>query len=514
MRKILSLLTLMVSLFAMGCNNEPTPTPEAATFTLEDVNVTSKSIEATIIPSDIEALYFATIAEANEIANMDDTAIIEKYATGDNYKLNKGAHIVGNNNLKAATDYVIIAFYNDGEKVFREAVSTTIPDADGEFFVQLGVNDITSKSATITAKVNNSEVNYFCRVIANMELAYTDGTDIDLMKYCMENPYRNEYFRKGDVTFTYDAAPKMDYTVVAFNLDTFNDVVGGFAEAVVFKAPFSTPDTEPVDPDTLFKRSNLNIDYSGFSLDVTPTLGEDAFWSYYVFEKSSYDQALKRNYNQVVMESYYGLQGLLAEYNYSIQDLVLAGEAEYLDFNGFLHEFMGKTGTQTITNYEALKPNTEYVIALFYMNPEVVDPTVIHDYNYVPVTFRTLSSSNYAWLDVSNAIVEKSESYGYDVNFVVKTDNNAADIKVGAQMWDSFEFEKYWNPEDWSSIEAYFTFRKSISADALANAKTSEGAVIAFPGLDAGDYVFFFEALTESNNATQYAVRVTPDMFK
>ena len=516
MRKIISLLTLMVSLFAMGCNNEPTPAPapEDATIEFSNVTATTNSIEATITPSKADAFYFATITEPATIADLDDAAIIEKYVTGDDYKLRKGTQILGKSNLKPATEYVIVAFYNDAEEVFTKTVSTTAPEQGGEFFVEINVSDITSKSCVVTANVNDDTVNYFCRVVTDMELKYTDGTDLDIMKYCMENPYRSEYFRKGNVNFTYDAAPKMDYTVVAFNLDTFNDVVGGFADAVLFKYEFSTPDTEPVDPDTLFQRSNLQVDYAGFSLDVTPALGEDAFWSYYVFTKESYDQAISRNYNQVVMESYYGLQGLCASYNYAIQDLVEEGKAEFLDFNSFLHEFMGQRGSTTITNYEKLKTNTEYVIVLFYMNPDVIDPTVVHDYNFVPITIRTLSDSNYAWLDVSNAIVEKSDSYGYDISFIVKTDDKAADIKIGAQMWTGYDFEKYWDPNDWTSIQAFFTYRKSISAESLAAAKTEEGAVISFPGLDAGDYVFFFEALTENNNATQYALRVTPDMFQ
>ena len=36
---------------------------------------------------------------------------------------------------------------------------------------------------------------------------------------------------------------------------------------------------------------------------------------------------------------------------------------------------------------------------------------------------------------------------------------------------------------------------------------------ISFTGFDKEDYVFFFEALNAENTATQFAVRVTPDMF-
>jgi hypothetical protein len=48
----------------------------------------------------------------------------------------------------------------------------------------------------------------------------------------------------------------------------------------------------------------------------------------------------------------------------------------------------------------------------------------------------------------------------------------------------------------------------------LAAAKTEEGATISFAGVDKDDYVFFFEVLNEKNAPTQYAIRVTPEMFE
>jgi hypothetical protein len=56
-------------------------------------------------------------------------------------------------------------------------------------------------------------------------------------------------------------------------------------------------------------------------------------------------------------------------------------------------------------------------------------------------------------------------------------------------------------------------FRKSVSAETLEAAKSSDGATVSFPGVDKDDYVFFFEVLNEENTPTQYAVRVTPEVF-
>ncbi|MBQ2036635.1 MAG: hypothetical protein II216_01830, partial [Alistipes sp.] len=88
------------------------------------------------------------------------------------------------------------------------------------------------------------------------------------------------------------------------------------------------------------------------------------------------------------------------------------------------------------------------------------------------------------------------------------------DLLVGAQLWNNYDFAKYWDPNDWSQIQAFFMFRKSVSADTLEIAKSDEGATISFTGFDKDDYVFFFEALNKENTATQFAIRVTPEMFE
>lgn len=515
MRKLLSMMTLLVSLFAIGCNDEPTPQPnDGLSFEFSNISSTSQSVEVTITPSDMESYYFADIVASSVIADMDDAAIINKYVTGDNYKLRQGTQVLGKNHLTPDTEFTIVVFGNGEDKVFRQTVRTaTAGDNPDVFHVNINVSNITARTATVTATPNNDDVNYFCRIITKMELASTDGTELDIMKYCMENQYRTEYFRKGQVTFDYVASPKMDYLVVAFNLDTYNDMVAGYEDAVLFRYDFSTPDAAPVDPSTMFLIENLVPDYTGFGADVTPVRGEDKLWSYYVFEKWSYEQAIARNYNQVVREAYYGLQGLVVEYNYANSAKIDAGEMERLTFNDFISDFMGMVGSMHINCYETLKPGKDYVLVMFYMDPEVVDPTVVYDYDFVAVEFRTLTSTEYAYLDVSEPIIANSSTgYGYDLQFIVKTDEKAVDLKVGADLWTNRDYERYWDPNDWTQIQAFFLMRQSIGADSLVLAQ-NEGAVIQFSGIDKADYVFFFEAITAQNLATQYAVRVEPNKF-
>ena len=122
------------------------------------------------------------------------------------------------------------------------------------------------------------------------------------------------------------------------------------------------------------------------------------------------------------------------------------------------------------------------------------------------------SAEGYATLEVTGPFIEAADNK-YNIHFNVKTNDTAADIKVGTQLWANYDFAKYWDENDWSQIQGFF-FRTSVSADSLAAAKTEEGAAINFLGVDKNDYVFFFEALTEQNTPTQYAIRVTSEKFE
>lgn len=186
-----------------------------------------------------------------------------------------------------------------------------------------------------------------------------------------------------------------------------------------------------------------------------------------------------------------------------------------MSFNELIQDGkLGQTGSRRISSYEPLKNDTEYVVVLFYIDPTTTDPTVVTDYNYVAVEFKTQAptAGAAATLEVSEAIIEK-DGFKYNVHFLVKTNENATDLLVGAQLWNNYDFERYWDPSDWSQIQAFFLFRKSVEAETLEAAKSADGATISFTGVDKEDYVFFFEALNAENTPTQFAVRVEPDMF-
>ena len=509
MRKLFSVLSVaLVALFAVGCEtNSPEGGNTSMAFQFQNAKTTTNSVEVEVVPADASTLYFAAIVEAIEISDLNDGQIIAKFTDAQDISFAKGKKTLKASDLTPDTEYVAVAFGITDTKIARHSLKTLPvqdPISGEEFEVEIEVSNIKATSAVATAKPNSSANRYYFRVITKMELDAFGiyNNDYQIFEYIIENPSSGEYITQGETTLNCRLNAEMEYLAVAFNFENWEAVHNQEEEIKLFRYAFTTPEAPAVDPDSLFVWDNLETTHTGFSVDVYPAQGEESFWGYYIWTKASYDQTLATESKaNIVMRSYFGLNNIGVEQGY--------------DFGTFIQQYLGQTGSSTVINYEPLKNNTDYVLVLFYMDPEVSDPTDVYDYNYVAIDIRTKapSSEAAASLQVAEPVIVKN-GFKYDVQFLVKTDDKAVDLLVGAQLYANYDFAQYWDPNDWSQIQAFFLFRKSVGAETLAAAKTSEGANVAFTGVDKDDYVFFFEVLNAENTATQYAVRVTPSMFE
>ena len=508
MRKLFSILSVtLVALFAVGCdiigNNEE---PASVAFDFQNAKTTTNSVEVEVVPADNSTLYFAAIIEALEIKDLTDGDIITKFTDAEDVSFTKGKKTLKATNLKPDTEYTAVAFSVTGLKVARYSLKTLPvqdPVSGDEFEVEIEVSNIKATSAVATAKPNTTANRYYFRVITKMELDAFGiyNNDYQIFEYIIENPSSGEYITQGETTINCRLNAEMEYLAVAFNFENWEAVHNQEEDIKLFRYAFKTPEAPAVDPSSLFVWENLEVSHTGFSVDVYPAQGEESFWGYYIWTKASYDQTLaSESKANIVMRSYFGLNNIGVEQGY--------------DFGTFIKNYLGQTGSSTVINYEPLKNNTDYVLVLFYMDPEVSDPTDVFDYNYVAIDIRTKapSADAAASLQVAEPVIVKN-GFKYDVQFLVKTDDKAVDLLVGAQLYANYDFAQYWDENDWSQIQAFFLFRKSVGAETLAAAKTETGANVSFTGVDKDDYVFFFEVLNAENTATQYAVRVTPSMF-
>ena len=362
-------------------------------------------------------------------------------------------------------------------------------DFSVSFDIEYGDNNL----AFVTA-IPNFNSNYYFNIIGKDILEYygvygNDDETMQLLAMGMDVINSSNWTRVKVLT------PGHEYVAVAFNVDAYNGV---------FQEVFSIPEVEPVDPSTLFTYDNLETTTTGFSMDVTSMSDNNNVWGYYVWEKRRFDETIANDpKGAIVSRSYAQLGNLMVDYGYS-----------YDEFFTFMEDFMGGYHSRNISWFEPLENNTEYVVVMFYMNPDVFNPLYVHDYNYVAVPFKTNApeSDSTPMLDIAiSNFSYNGESYS--LSFNIKTDYSAMDLLIGVQLWESFDFEKYWDPNDWSQIKGFFIIRESIEAYKLAAAKSDEGAIISYNNLNRQELVFFFEAKNYDNASTYYAIHITDDMF-
>lgn len=508
MKKFLSIFSIaLVALFAMGCENNNNEKTGGKSFSFGEATIDASSIEVVVTPSDDATLYCADIVATAELDGKDDATIIREWLTDGKHTARSGMQVIGKSGLKSETSYTLVAFYiTETNKATRKVFTTdkAIAALPGdEFNVTIEVTDITATSAVATATPNGIN-QYFFRIITKMELTAMGvyNNDFEVFKYIVENPNNNNYIVTGPTTLTPMLSPEMEYLAVAFNVENYEAVLNKQEDVKLFRYAFTTPKLE-YDEGVLFTYNNIQSSPFGFSIDVIPSRGEESLWTYYVWTKKSYDETLaKESSNAIVMRSYWAL------YN-------LAGEAFIWDFGQFIRDYMGQTGSSRIGQYQPLESNSDYVVVLFYVDPNVgTDPTEVYDYKYVAVDVHTTDTTlEPAQMTVSEPVIVKN-GMKYDIQFNVKVSEDAQSLKVGAQLWANYEFDKYWNPNDWTSIQAFFKYgSKYLSEESLAEAKSEQGTTFALEGADKDDYVVFFEALNPEYTKTQFGVRITADMF-
>lgn len=508
MKKFLSIFSIaLIALFAYGCGpEEPAGGKSSLTFQITESAIDSSSIEVMITPSDATVNYIADIVASAELEGKSDATIIDEWVSSGEHKTRKGVSFLNKGGLMDKTAYTVVVFaITETEKVTRKEFTTT--EAVGalpadQFNINIEIKDITATSAVAKVTPNGSNRYYF-RVIPKLELDAWNiyGNDYETFSYICENPNSGEYITSGTQTQTCTLHPEMDYIAIAFNYENWKAVYDKNEAVKLFTYEFKTPEAPAVDPNSLFLTGNLKTYNTAFSLDVTPARGEEAHWTYYVWTKTSYDETLANEpKNNIVMRSCFGLNNIAVAQGY--------------DFGAIIQtDKLGKVGSNTITSYETLRPNTDYVVVMFYVDPTNSDPTDIYDYNFVAVEFKTVEASGAApVLEVSEPIIESSGFAGYNIMFNIKIDASTVKLSKGANIWSDSTFGKYWDPSDWNSIRA-FCWLYPVNDETLAQAKTDAGCVISFSSEGADDYVFFFEAENAEGTRTQHVVRVTPDMY-
>lgn len=525
MRRFFSVLCIaIIAIVAISCNNDEAPnTGKKGALSFTTIKADAVSIEVKITPASSTQVYYAGFYTAAEMAEVEDAIFISEVIDGTrDLKSRKGEYTIAQSGLNPDTEYVIVAFlYGETEELIRYSV-TTMPQGEilspDKFDITIEISDITAYSAkaTVTPNANNR---YFFRIVTEMELKtnMVYGDDYATIQYCWENPRHNDYVYIGEQTIDLSLYYEMKYIAIAFDIESLQAVADYEIDPKLFSFEFETPASEPIPASELFvfldEAGNeiqaedvvIPTDAKDFTLKVKPVRGENSFWSYWVWKtngKWGFDATLAQgSRNMIVMQSYYGINNMGVDHGYTFEEMMT-------NYTGF-------TGTQEIHAYEMLDNNTDYTIVLFYMDPEAKDVTIVYDYSFVAIDFKTTEPKNgYAKLEVSEPII-KREGFNYNVGFNIKTDEKAKYLYLGMQFWKQYDFEMYWDPQDWTSVQDFFKVSKQLlEGETLTQAISAEGAVVTIPEVSKEEAAFFFEARTEENAPTQYGYHLTLEDFE
>ena len=419
-------------------------------------------------------LFHSPYGTNHSLTEYDPTAI-EQAKTADGFTFVYTWSKLNHDYYKSAGNYnyglCITVFNEQGVRAQNGVIvkSSELENSDARPDTGEGNNlkiDIASVSinptnATIKFTPSDSTTEYIARMISKAELnaaglLNADGTvaELNTLAYLLNNPFIENYLHVGNYEmYVNSLRPQTEYVAVAFEYST--DVMK------LDYMQFTTPQGDTTDQ---FAINSIDIDYTKATVDVT-ALNNGGAWTYYLMEKEWYI-----TYDDPIQNCYYGL------YN----TFVIKPD----DYNNSFSEYLKTValyGDQTIT-LTNLESDKEYVLALFNIDINTIDPTQIYDWNYMPVEFKTLTPSddNKPTVDVTLEKIEQDDtSYYIYVNLKVND--------LVTEAWDKLlpdnNFKTYYDAGGWDNMGDLFHSPSgwgnhnvtTYDSDAIQQAKTAEG---------------------------------------
>lgn len=297
----------------------------------------------------------------------------------------------------------------DIESITFDYVNDTPDDPNpGKFSVNISTSSVTATSAKVKFTPNKADTEYVARVVTKAELedyqCYVEGTNTlnptATLEYLKNNPYINDYVHTGTHTEEVEnLLPSHDYVAIAF--EYINKVT------TIDYVAFSTLSGDIEDK---FAVSNITVDYTSASMDITPDSNNP--WTYYVMKKATYETC-----KVPVQNCYYGMYNIFSvDYSYS-------------QFSDYI-KAVATTGPAHI-DLTGLDADTEYVVCIFYVSLSTNDPTQVYDLYHYPAEFKTLTPDPDAGptVDVSvDKIEQDATNYYIYVN-----------VKLGANVTEAYD---------------------------------------------------------------------------
>lgn len=362
---------------------------------------------------------------------------------------------------------------SDVENITFEEVA---PEPE-KFSVEITLDELASSSFSVTITPTNN-TKYYASVWTKEFMTNADGswlTDNELINTCVPDPDFDTKCYTGKCTIDgNNYLPGSELVVIVFDAEARN---GKSVE--VFK--YGIKLNEGQNPEDQFTLSEQEIGFTDVSFHATAN-DPNGFVMACVLEKSYFDK-----HGETVMQNlYFMINNAAVEKQIDISDYV-AQNGAYGECDFY---------------FDGLKANTEYVAAVFYVDPTNEDPTKVYDWNFTRWDFTTKEATNEPTIEVTNVKTTKNSDGTVDISLHVKT-TNATRVLCAPKA--ASDVEKYLgeDPETWSDL--YISFGGRPEVDKM---NSPEGADITFPGLDDMDYYILARAKNAEGGTKTSVVKV------
>lgn len=374
--------------------------------------------------------------------------------------------------IKLKTGQTVQYDTNDVERItFAEEDQPEVP-----FAVTINLKELTSTFFKVAISPSD-DTKYYASIWTSDFMSNSDGSwlpDDMLIETCIPDPDFDSKCHTGACELSMEnCLPGSRYVVIVFDADA---KTGKAVE--VFK--YGVRLNEGLNPDPQFMLSNQEVGFTDVSFHATAN-DPDGFVIARVLEKVYFEK-----YGETVVQNlYYMLQNAAVDRRMSL--------SEYVNQNGAYGE--------RDFYFDNLKPGTEYVAAVFYVNPTNNDPTAVYDWNYTRWDFTTKEATSAPLLEVTNLKKTKNMDGTVNLSFHAKA-TNATTVIYGCREASDVEQYSSEDPETWSDL--YIGFARLQSSE-LESINSPEGLDKTIQGLDDKDWYLLLRA-KDSEGGTKTCV--------
>lgn len=462
-----------------GCEKPEPNSGQEISFRMTDENIASTAISVTVNPTPDNAEWYADLVATASIAGSSDDDIVKALVTKD---LLKGKQTLSFDNLEANTEYTLLTVgYADDKagKLYKTNYTTPAPE---KFNAEIAVSAVTFNTATVKITPNKESVTYYYNLFPKSEVSRNGqliaGEElIAYWKYADKNISSKLY--TGSKTFNHEGlASDIPYVCVVFEYDQ---------DIEMFTKEFTTEKNPDI---AHFTIAEITPGTNNVTFTVTPD-DLDKYYCCYITPKKHYDQWSDKS--TWVQGCYNGLNNTGADKGIAMNDYI----------KQIAKKGVAQWDNSMIFRNGDLETETEYVITVFYVNPDNIDPFTVYDYSHVTANFTTLASKVELSIEIGEIFNITNNGNGTASLTVHLKSSEASKYRIGAQPKANFDADYAKNPNSSTWSNFYFSWTAKSDVEGMNSPEGADYEAMVAMNNGPGEYYLVVRVHSEDGKTAE-----------